>query len=369
MSEASHMIAAIRYEIRSGAVPTLSSMLYRSAYAQASDARDKIFALRAIHTAAFHGNPDPRIEVDYQRSVAALYRDVARAILTSEPNLAVLSMAGKSQQQLDGLPTWVPDWTFYPRRGILTEADAANPYHAAGTTKPGLASSIREKPNLLSVSTIRVASVATATHCGKLATLRLDRIVKECDQLIKEFGRTYITGEPAWEALLRTLSGNGGRSRFTTYPLPNAWLGRLVCQIIAADIEASMPNSRPPSEWKDDYPIFYTMWEDVSMDATSGEHKFVTSTECDCKDVLDPLRDRVFFTTARGHFAIGAEHVRPGDEIHIMAGCPAPMVLRAKSTLDNTVEYEVISDAYVHGIMDGQLTTQIEADWRDIQLR
>jgi hypothetical protein len=61
-------------------------------------------------------------------------------------------------------------------------------------------------------------------------------------------------------------------------------------------------------------------------------------------------RHKTFFTTGTGYFGTAAFTVRPGDSIALFSGLPTPFVVRKEGKF-----YRLLSAAYVHGIMDGEL--------------
>jgi hypothetical protein len=57
--------------------------------------------------------------------------------------------------------------------------------------------------------------------------------------------------------------------------------------------------------------------------------------------------------------------IEAGDELWIVSGSPAPLVLRRTGALDN--EFIIVGEAYVHGIMHGETVTD-DVDWKKIQM-
>ncbi|KAJ9610622.1 hypothetical protein H2200_005399 [Cladophialophora chaetospira] len=62
--------------------------------------------------------------------------------------------------------------------------------------------------------------------------------------------------------------------------------------------------------------------------------------------------NRRSFATKKGYIGFGPRHVREDDVVSIIIGLEAPMILR-KIEKDR---YEIVGEAYVHGIMDGEAT-------------
>ncbi len=66
---------------------------------------------------------------------------------------------------------------------------------------------------------------------------------------------------------------------------------------------------------------------------------------------------RCFFTTTSGYIGIGPEGCKPGDHVVLLLGGDMPFVLRSRSD-----HYQLIGDAYVHGVMHGELMQLYERE-------
>jgi hypothetical protein len=88
---------------------------------KASDPRDKVYALLGLATD--HVNVVP----DYGRSVAEVYIDTAREMITSPGNLDVLCACEK-QGITEELPSWVPDWTAKSMKSVGGMESFREPY-------------------------------------------------------------------------------------------------------------------------------------------------------------------------------------------------------------------------------------------------
>jgi hypothetical protein len=71
------------------------------------------------------------------------------------------------------------------------------------------------------------------------------------------------------------------------------------------------------------------------------------------------------FLTDTGYLGTGYLSIEAGDELWIVSGSPAPLVLRRTGALDN--EFIIVGEAYVHGIMHGETVTD-DVDWKKIQM-
>lgn len=83
-----------------------TEMLLRTQNLDATDPRDKIFAVHGLLSVLGARLPDP----DYSKPIEQVYREAAAAAITHDKRLQILaSVTGESM--VSGLPSWVPDWS------------------------------------------------------------------------------------------------------------------------------------------------------------------------------------------------------------------------------------------------------------------
>jgi len=111
---------------------SLLDVLTRYRSRQASNARDKVYALlrlaqdfRDIVSATSMN----LIPIDYAKSVEEVYHDVARFLLTSTQRLDFLSHC-RLKRNLASLPSWIPDWSDTAQ----TPHPLIGPYSTTGTS-------------------------------------------------------------------------------------------------------------------------------------------------------------------------------------------------------------------------------------------
>lgn len=83
-------------------------MVSRSRRLEATDPRDKIFALMGISSGV--DVDDKRLAVDYSKSVKQVYADFAYYLIDEGCSVGVLSHAELNEKSPIGWPSWVPDW-------------------------------------------------------------------------------------------------------------------------------------------------------------------------------------------------------------------------------------------------------------------
>lgn len=78
--------------------------------------------------------------------------------------------------------------------------------------------------------------------------------------------------------------------------------------------------------------------------------------------ILGPTRGRVLFMTTTGYLGLGPHGTQEGDLIYVILGSSVPYVLRPDQ--DGTQAFQLIGEAYVQGIMQGEA---LEMDWVGIE--
>jgi hypothetical protein len=106
---------------------------------------------------------------------------------------------------------------------------------------------------------------------------------------------------------------------------------------------------------------FWSMREDlVSRNESEPEADAFWS------DVLLSCKGRSFFVTETGRFGLGPWIMKPGDECWVVKGGRVPLVLRKADAV-----YKLIGEAYLHGIMQGELLKRLDESggWTKLVLR
>ena len=77
--------------------------------------------------------------------------------------------------------------------------------------------------------------------------------------------------------------------------------------------------------------------------------------------------NKSLFVTKNGYLGVGSSQLQVNDEIHIIQGNHVPSVLRRAGTEETF--FRSLGEAYVHGIMDGELMSDCEASFTRLQIR
>ena len=73
-----------------------------------------------------------------------------------------------------------------------------------------------------------------------------------------------------------------------------------------------------------------------------------------------------FFVTEKGYFGLGNSETQAGDQVWVLIGGKVPFVLRLVVDNDGTSSFDssfwLVSDCYLHGIMDGEAMADGDGD-------
>lgn len=135
----------------------------------ASDKRDKVWAMSGL-------SQGMELKPDYAKTVVETYTMVAEELLASEVGVRILEEAGLHQAQIEGLPSWVPDWSIHHR--AFRRSDVNRPSVEAWTPPKGryLSADMRQhiwSPCSLFPCLVRIWSLTTTnTSCLQMALSR-----------------------------------------------------------------------------------------------------------------------------------------------------------------------------------------------------
>jgi Heterokaryon incompatibility protein (HET) len=291
---------------------------------EATDPRDRVFAILGLSSDSTALN----IRSDYKKTCKVVYTEVAESILTQSRTLDIL-YAVSGPKNVKPMPSWVPDWsvpiqsTFGPRQ--LGRFSASGPLSRSFPTFR----SDKFGNRLLVLSGYKVDTIDAIMHWQWDPRwdvgFDLNSPILGFIRSLQNFGRkqraAYSSEEERQEALWRT-------------PI--------------ADCDAAfniMQGSRPPASlhMKESFEAFIgiTQGDPEWRERASKPYVHVMK--------LESARRRVF-RSSRGYYGLGQETLRVGDTICLFLGGDSPFLIRNAEL----GYYELIGEAYVHGIMHGE---------------
>lgn len=300
--------------------PSISEVLLHARSHQASESRDKVFALYGIlqRLQAYLQPPN------YLRSVEDIYSEASTAAICMDRSLRVFE--GLTGVFKYDLPSWSPDWLDHDH---ITKVAEWNDYKASGSSEAQFSIQGRQ----LLAHGLRIDVV-----CQEHITFAPTSSLIEADTLAKSLT------EP-----LRDLSD-------VTEGQYLDLLGKLFLDIWG-DVQIRYPREYAHQIWvqndaektTDKKAVCRLIGYRSQTDTAKGVIKHCTILHAGTCRRLDRKK---LFQTRGGRLGIASRSIKSGDSIVLLQGCNLPMVVRPEGT-----EWKVIAPAYVpaDGIMDGKL--------------
>ncbi|RYP40497.1 hypothetical protein DL767_001626 [Monosporascus sp. MG133] len=340
----------------------LGTILFNTANFKSTDPRDKIYALLRLATDADDGCLIP----DYRKTPSQVYTEVAQHLIVGKGTIALLSLAGTGfnhPRKVQSLPSWVPD--FSEQRPNFPLADMASDqklYHVSKTTKPKVRIANGSDGQEICVSGILADEVVRLCSTRTLDYgLRPGERYKVLDMAKTKHEWLKEAESRCSSVLDASQSGVDGRSQFDQF-----WY-TLVMKRTAG-------SSKDPEEYYD----AYKLWRQLSG-AIAGVGKDV-AYEYVGRDIIyrgaDPkliqgIDDgsitsfdisfseacvgRLVAVTRAGRLCLVPPLTREGDVVFIPFGAQVPYAVRRVDwNPASTDAYELVGEAYVHGMMDGE---------------
>ncbi len=302
---------------------------------QASDLRDKIFALVGIAD----GQTIAACTPDYSKDVSEIYRNLASHLIIAERNPDVLTfcVAPPKAQSLS-LPSWTPDWS-RPQKKTPSPYIRPDAYKAsAGTSFKG-----RIDFNTLSLDGVLLNNIVTLGRApypwiDKLASRKMIRkeFIEQGEESFQIFKQSCNYAQSDLTAYVRTLVADVYRAKHR--------LERQQLLTLCATHRWSVSMNAPNSE-------FAFSWDEIS---TTRDGSFGQPVEWqDMRDLLHARGSaalcRRFCLFDDGRVGWVPESADLGDRIAIFLGGTVPILLRPSGN-----DYVVLGEAYVDEMMDGQ---------------
>ncbi|CZR57812.1 uncharacterized protein PAC_07701 [Phialocephala subalpina] len=329
----------------------LLSVLFLSWKKQATDDRDKVYAMLGLATGH-------NITPGYTKSLATVYTDMAEDAIMSQKCFDVLSYAAGPERK-DGIPSWVPDWRAYSHH---TSPIPFLTLHTAPEQKTSLDSHfILETKYWRYALRLKRTSSKTYDHTTSNIT-NLDFNINASALLPPilspevENGVLKISGH-LFEEIVDT-------SKTTTKELPGEE-HTAALQDVRNFFDAKFPDH---IEDATQYVGGGTLAE--AMLQTSEAGRFVGQDQAELADNKKPWgpenislrwilpysdrfgemlakRNRRVFVTKSGYLGLGPNSCAPGDLVALFSGCKWPFVVREEKANGESIGYWLlVGEAY-----------------------
>ncbi|KAH8677658.1 heterokaryon incompatibility protein-domain-containing protein [Xylariales sp. PMI_506] len=326
----------------------------------ATNPRDKIYAFFGLMDSGF----TEKINVDYDRSVSQVYTDFSVQWTVNGESLDLLTHCLLE----DGhTPTWVPDWTKTESFPLLFIGDHKNPYLAGGRKLRDLYVS----PDLRMMVTTGIL-VDEIDGLSGTEDERSSSFVQPIST-----ANVYGSMENYRDALWRTFLGN----RDFKFNIPQASTS-FYDEGFRALLDIPLPErgGHLPAPYDTAFYGFIDKNEGFLLDgrplvwyfANEGRREAVSTDPVSVRMMKDTLLDSVLrasilvhkrrlVTTRQGLVGMVPRAAQRGDVIAILLGCGEPLVLRPDSSQGEN-SFRVVGTCYVHGIMEGELISEVPLD-------
>lgn len=344
---------------------TLLSLIYITRTQHCLDPRDRIYAVLGLASDVDHSSLVP----DYTKSTEALYKELARHLVTRDSNLDVLC-ACSYRNRSGKLPSWCPEWDREwggdPR--LIADVFAQESLNYTGRAwSNGPTDKFGDRNIRYNVKVIRhrtagdSKAIAYFSDTSQTLTVRgmeIDEIAVLCTI---NRARNRQTPPEQGDEIQDILFG--WLHAFMMHPGPVAQYGsRAYDAFCRTLIRNRVEDSRgalvlPSDEYLNMVAIFYKHAQPPAgfvPKTENGRFEYIMSFVL---DMLDGAYGCRLFITATGylgmvHESLGAE---VGDKVCVFRGGPTPFVLR-----QDGASYFLRGAAYVHGLMDGAVMEEIE---------
>ncbi|KAK4557081.1 hypothetical protein LTR86_006062 [Recurvomyces mirabilis] len=299
--------------------------LLQFSWKKATDPRDKIYGLLGLQS---RKRPTP-VMPDYAASLQDILISFATDVIKTQDWLVPLCL--DLRQELKGLPSWVPDWTFTATNPVFYSIARFTwtwSYSAADELEGNV---MIDGENVLSVDGIRVDHIDEIGEAYEMTKDCADQVavLQSWNKMIDLDNRgedKYISGGTLEQAFWRTMFAD----RFHQDQKPR--------QLRADDVTA-----------------LYSFLEETE----DRLKKYGNDALIGLNDAMSPhiiaVLDRRLFRTRRGWLGVCPRTAVAGDEVFVLGDCPVPVVLRRIDAEEGEgEEYQVLGHCYVHGIMEGE---------------
>ncbi|EWG35981.1 hypothetical protein FVEG_00158 [Fusarium verticillioides 7600] len=368
-------------DVEKGApVDSLLHLVSSTSSTNATDARDKIFALICLA-----GNRSYGIVPDYSRSETEVFSEFARSVIVAENNLNILDYSYMEDPEvLERRPLWAPRWH--------SDDDSHKHYllnyrFTASRDVPMVLGPSRNE-RVLSLRGIQVDLIRDTcdreTDIHKVIPAVVNMIARNVEVFNKRYGSDIIR-----TVLLTMMAGhessghmiNSVMTRLTNDGYINNFISFALQFTIQAHVsqDGREPEQRRylelvrfaataiylPAEpcWTspEDFEFLERMLKtlyphDPSVVAADLDmlsriyYDFVMGPQRFEELIQASLDSKIFFT-GTGYVGFGPRCMRPGDIVCVLFGGRTPYVLRPTAVAD---EYLFLGAAYVHELMDGE---------------
>lgn len=305
----------------------------------ASDPLDRVYALMGMPPIA---NMVPPWEVDYVKTRKQLYLEFAARSVLEVQGLNVLACVQHAEAIQQNFPSWVPQWD-HNQTIIPISRSFAFEWKACGD------SNVSAEVNLLN-SVLQIEGIVFDT---------IDTNI-DIDSLAWFDSRSHVLAQHPLLDFWRTQNINA-----TEYPT-----GETSIEAFAAVLTAGLDcNANKATEKREEFSADFKSYVARLLQVSGQDTKSLKVGKVSENWSKYEYRartcsmNRSFFTTKRGLMGLGPNALLADDVVCVFLGGIVPFVLRPGQG-----RYQLVGDAYVHGLMDGEALGHWEAGQLEKQI-
>lgn len=292
---------------------------------QATDPRDKVYGVLALAAQRYVG----LLKADYTLPVERVYEQITVALIQRTGNLDILSHITPNQPRNLDVPSFVPDWTVEIGKEYSSDWTARFRNLGKYNACHGESADFKSALGTFKVRGIVIDSIVTMVS-RRLGWYRKTRaycnaILDDMYEVAKPVDDEYYYGQyqTRKEAFWLTMCGGIedvrlqqrlqiSKRRLASYQCFESW-----------------------EEW----------FRGPRTTYQTSNHQLRSVTD----SIASVSKGRTFCTTKKGLMGWVPKLSRPEDIVAVLTGGRVPFILRPHEGC-----YEVLGDAYIHGIMDGE---------------
>ena len=387
-----HGISKLK-QLISGSEPkdSVPMLLYRIRSCEATDARDRVYSMWSFLPDVYLQILEkPRYDKDF--TSAELFYQVARIELAHNQNLNFLGHAGLWQHRPGiTLPSWAADWSYRQLTHPLCVFDYdclvktnARLYRAScdlvgsarisegpailtthgkvlgevkKLTNPFTFTTYQDKDEDADISTSPLGNPVENSTGDDALKARVSESQRRLEYAIRMFNET--TSQIAFCLTTAAQCHSYPQNLDVEIAAMHTLIASLTHQISGPALGATLIRVND-EEVKE---LF------AALDAAVNAMKSFNLSGVDQKAlkllglVREVTRTRRFFVTADNYMGLAPGVAREGDRVAIVYGCSTPVLIRGTE-----VNWRLVGDCYVYGLMDGEATMMDDIPVRDICL-
>jgi hypothetical protein len=330
---------------------TFPQILSKFMFRHSSDAQDKIYGLLGLASK----QEALLVAPDYSKPAADVYREATYRFMEETGELVFLSVQfpktmerSDSSEVFAGLPSWVPNWALNADPTLLYDLDnrfsCLSKFSASGGSRALVTMSPQGHLAVRGLTVSKIATLSPDIHHWD-----------EADDLFAFFD--------GWRDMVGIKSEPDRlypKSQTTTYS--DAFWQILCCSIIPDRVHPRDVNLAQRTSDASPHKLWFDAWwiwcEEYNCDGPKLPLvQSPTYSEAEINSmgglISTSISMRRLMVADDGRIGLAPMDAQVGDSVVLLEGGRVPYILR-QSRQDSKSMYDLVGDAYVHGIMDGE---------------